>query len=195
MSIHDIEGLIKYPNEERWIEFKHSTPWTNRRFRTRIVKTIIGMSNIRNGGWIIIGKEDDGTPTGMPQDHYDTYSQDNVRTVVDNYADPQARIDVISRQINGLNFVIIRIHEFDEMPVICKRQYRNILRQGALYTRSTGRPETIEVPSQTEMREIINMAKVKAVRLWVEEMSEIGIPVVQAEDVDERYREQIGDLR
>lgn len=195
MSTLDLEGLINYPNEERWLEFKHSTPWSNRRFRAKIVKTILGLSNVRNGGWIIIGKDNDGTPSGMSQVDFDSYNQDDMKTIVDNYADPLARFDLLPFTNGGLRFLIIKVYEFDEIPVVCKKEYSAIMRKGALYTRSTGKPETIEVPSQTEMREILKMAKTKAVRLWFEEMAEVGAPIPPVGDSDDRYKEEISDLR
>jgi hypothetical protein len=63
---------------------------------------------------------------------------------------------------------------FDEIPVVCRRNGVG-LRQGAVYTRSYRMPETCEVPSQTEMREIIEMATDKGVRRFLERSRRAGL--------------------
>lgn len=200
MSEIDFVTLINSPHEERWLEFKRTMAWSDRGSRARIIKSILAMSNIRNGGWIVIGKEDqgDGTfnPTGMTQEDFDTYNPEHIKTDVNNYADPYAIFNIEKREDNGRLFVLLRVYEFNEIPVICKRSYGDILQDGVMYTRSRGRPESIPVPSQSEMREIIRMATTKAVRRWLEQMQEIGlrIPTVPGEDDDERFLKQLEDL-
>ena len=171
-------------------------PWSDRASQARIVKSILAMSNIKDGGWIVVGKEEqeDGifVRSGMTEDHFNSYASDHVKTVVDNYADPCALIDLEKREIDEERYVIIRVNEFDEIPVICKRSYPNVLQEGTIYTRTMGgRPESIPVPSQTEMREIIRMAVTKGVRRRFEEMREVGVPL---EGDEARFRRQMEDL-
>jgi len=172
--------LINYPNEERHLEFKRSMSWEENRFKATITKSILGMANIRDGGWIVIGKEEqsDGTfiAIGMDQSDFDSFNSDAVRDFVKDYADPYVNLSVHKVDHAQKKFVIIRIEEFDTIPVICKRDWGNILHRGKMYTRSRGKPETIEVPGQTEMREIINMAVEKEIRRFYERLSRIGLP-------------------
>jgi len=173
--------LINYPNEERHLEFKKSASWGENRFKAKITKSILGMANIRDGGWILIGKEEqpDGTfiATGMNQSDFDSFNSDVVRDFVKDYADPYVNLSVHKIVHAQKKFVIIRIEEFDTIPVICKRDWGNILHRGKIYTRSKGKPETIEVPGQTEMREIINMAVEKEIRHFYERISHAGLQV------------------
>lgn len=196
MSEIDIDTLVNYHQEERWLEFKQTMLWSDRAIQARIVKTILAMSNIKDGGWIVIGKEEqqDGTfvKRGMTEEHFNSYDSDHVKTVVGNYADPCALIDLEKKEIESLRYVIIRVNEFDDIPVICKRSYSDILQEGTIYTRTMGgRPESIPVPSQTEMREIIRMAVTKGVRRWFEQMSGVGVPM---EGDEARFRRQMEDL-
>jgi predicted HTH transcriptional regulator len=192
----DINNLVNYHQEERWLEFKQTMSWSDRASQARITKAIVAISNIKDGGWIVIGKEeqDNGTfvNTGMTKDHFDSYDSDQVKTVVNNYADPYALIDVDKREIDAKCYVIIRVKEFEEIPMICKRSYSGILNEGIIYTRSMGgRPESIPVPSQTEMREIVRIAVTKGVRRWFEQTKEIGIPL---EGDKSRFERQMEDL-
>ena len=76
--------------------------------------------------------------------------------------------------------------------MICKKSYSGILDEGTIYTRSMGgRPESIPVPSQTEMREITRMATTKGIRRWFEQAKEIG---VSTEADEAKFKKQMRDL-
>ena len=89
--------------------------WSEKSCQARIIKTILGMSNIRNGGWIVIGKEEqNGTflQRGMTREDFDSYNSDHVKTIVNNYADPYAIIDLEKKEFEGRLFVIVRVYGF-----------------------------------------------------------------------------------
>jgi len=174
--------------------------WEINEFKATITKSILGMANIRDGGWIVIGKEEqaDGTfkATGMNQSDFDSFDSDAVKDFVKEYADPYVNFSVHKINHAQKKFVLIRVEEFDTIPVICKRDWGDILHRGKIYTRSRGKPETIEVPSQTEMREIINMAVEKEIRRFYERLSHVGLsPSIPTKPSDnELFDNQIEDL-
>lgn len=137
------------------------------------------MANIRDGGWIVIGKEErsDGTfeKVGVTQTDYESYNSDDVKDFVEEYADPYVNLSIQKKIYDQKKFVVIRIQEFDNTPIICKRDWGEVLHRGKMYTRSRGKPETVEVPSETEMREIIDMAVDKENRKFFERLSNIGL--------------------
>ena len=200
MAESSLDNLINYPDEERNLEFKQSTPWSNGRFRAKITKSILGMTNIRYGGTIIIGKveQSDGTyeSVGMSQNDFDSYVSDNMKDFVSDYADPFVTFSLKKRIIDGRRFVLIQIKEFEVQPVICKRGWSDIMHRGKIYTRSRGRrPQTIEVPTQTEMREIINMAVEKEIRSFYQRLSHVGIQIIPSRPADqESFDQQRVDL-
>jgi predicted HTH transcriptional regulator len=179
LSTTAVVEVIRHPCEERHIEFKKSTKWEDGRFKAIVTKSILGMANIRDGGWIVIGKEEqsDGAfyAAGMSQSDYESYDPDSVKDFVKEYADPNVNVSVLKTEHEQKNFVLVQIEEFENIPVICKRAYDDVLHRGRIYTRSRGKPETIEVPSQTEMREIIDMAVEKQTRDFVGRLSRLGL--------------------
>ena len=62
MSEKEIADIIEYPNEERHLEFKGSVSW-NGEIRAKITKSIIAFANLKDGGWIVIGKEEQTDPS------------------------------------------------------------------------------------------------------------------------------------
>ena len=76
---------------------------------------------------------------------------------------------------SGNTVAVVRIHEFMDIPHICAKQFDPVLRKGALYVRPRRVPETVEVASSVEMREVIQLAVKKALRSYVETAERAGI--------------------
>lgn len=189
--------LIEYPNEERHIEFKRSVRWDGD-IRAKITKSIMAMSNLRDGGWIVVGKEEQPdrsfSPVGMSQADFDSFDPDEVQAFVYARAEPPVDFDVRKIVYNGKKFVIIRVKEFENEPVICKKSYGNILHNGVIYIRSKGKPESIPVPSQYEMREIIENAIDKGVRAFFQRSQRIGIMRLPSVDDAAKFSKQVEEL-
>lgn len=163
-NLDPVARLVEHGREERFLEYKASAPWDG--LRQKIAKTALGMSNIKGGGTILIGvakKGEQYVPEGMQDEHTSTYVVDEVRRYVDRFADPYVRLDVQEVRFDGKKYLVVTVHEFDQLPVICKRDYNRFMRQGAIYTRSIHVPETCEIRSQNEMREIVAMAVEKGI--------------------------------
>ncbi|PIQ80263.1 MAG: hypothetical protein COV79_01395 [Parcubacteria group bacterium CG11_big_fil_rev_8_21_14_0_20_41_14] len=170
-----ISAILSNPIESRAIELKPSIPWRDINHQHQlqeIVKSIIGLSNVKDGGKIILGviQNPDRTfaITGMSTIDLQTYDQDHIYQVVRAYANPALRFEIRSVEYRGKFFIVFAIQEFLYMPVICikngSRTGNEPLISGALYIR-THKPETKQVNNETEMREIINLAVDKELEL------------------------------
>jgi len=124
MSQEEYQSIIYAGSEDRNREYKESFPWDRRTHgetMAKVTKTILAMSNLRDGGHIVIGVNE-GTSyqsVGMQDDHLVTFSYDAIADFVRNYADPYARfaLDVVT--LDELNFIVIAVSGFDEFPVVC----------------------------------------------------------------------------
>lgn len=194
--LEELVALIELGREDRSVEYKESLAWDN--LKNKIAKTALGMVSIRDGGTIAIGvSERSGgpVPEGMPAEDVGTYDEDDIRAYVNRFADPYVRLELHRVSRDELEFIAIVVHEFDQVPVVCKRDSIG-LRNGAIYTRSHRMPETCEVPSQTEMRKIIDMATDKGVRRFLERGRAVGLlPGETADRTDsEKYDEELEGL-
>ena len=97
---------------------------TIKNLSTRIVRAILAMSNLPDGGYVIIGVEKDGNesyvPTGMTEAEAGTYEYDKVLETCNLFADPYVSIEIKILQYDTKKLVAIHVFEFVEMPVICK---------------------------------------------------------------------------
>jgi hypothetical protein len=193
----EFEELIERRREERYLEYKESQPWDV--LKARIAKTCLGMANIRDGGFMVIGMKASGVdfePEGVPPDHMATYSEDDLHSFVNRYAMPYVdlRLDVVNH-LTG-RFVVISVSQFEDVPVICRRDGEG-LRRGAIYVRSRRMRETTEIQHETDMRELVDLATERMLQRTLRLVGPLGDLLsrsVGAPAAEERYNEQLRGL-
>jgi len=162
-----LHEAIMQGREQRGMEFKGPGIRTDKAFQVKIIRAVLGMANNPGGGVVVVGVDDNGIeiiPTGLSTGELATWPYDDFASNVSNYADPYVDFDIGVVKMGGKAFVAIEVKQFDELPVICKKSYQGVLRDGALYVRRKGKNETVEVPSHVEMREIVSRAAEFAAR-------------------------------
>jgi predicted HTH transcriptional regulator len=194
-----VDSLMSNGREERNLEFKQTMNWFDTATKSKVVKSSMAIANLRDGGSIVFGMErqpdDSYVAAGMKQDDYDSFKQDDVSVEVNNYADPFVDLVVQKVSRDGKRFVIIQIREFLDFPVICKRDGAERLRNGAIYIRPRRKIETVELPSQIDLREILDLAVEKRIRGFYSQIERVGARLVFAADRDAAaFAEQLGDL-
>ena len=161
-------SIIYANSEDRNREYKTSFPWdrsTNGKTMAKVTKTILAMSNLRDGGHIVIGVDElpngEYKPTGMQDPHLITYSCDVIADFVKEYAEPAAEFHFDIVRVDGMSFVILSVSGFLDVPVICRKSYNDILSEGAVYVRPrSGRPRSAPLAryvrlSHTERRKVL----------------------------------------
>lgn len=188
MTSEELEKLLKVGYESNGVEFKGPGKRTDKDFMARVVRAVLGMSNRRDGGVVIIGVEDQTlNPTGLNEDQLATWRKyDDIADSINSYASPSVQIELSQVKYNDKTFIVLHISEFADLPILCKKQYDKnshqnkdeksktgqqkedpILRKGACYVRSRHKPETSEIPSEEAMRELLNLAIEKGVQRFV----------------------------
>jgi len=194
----ELRDLIYAGRESRHLEYKQSMSWDGDA-RAKITKTILAMSNLRDGGTIVLGEEqrqdDTFDPIGIDPSDAATFNSDNVLAFANEYADPYVELYLRRLELNGKTFVVIQVKEFEEIPVICKKDYGDILHRGKIYERSRRKWESSEIASQSEMRELIEMTVEKRIR-YLARVGLLPAPAVSSAPADEElFEKQIEDLR
>ena len=178
MTDQEFAQVIALGHELSGIEFKSPGPLTDSRLAAQSVRAILGMANRRDGGSVIIGvTEQDGRPVpeGISAADLNTWNYDAVADQIARYADPGVRFALEVKEYKGNRYVGIEVAEFDDIPVLCKRAYNGVLRPGACYVRPRRKPETTEIPTQADMRDLLDLATVKWIRRHSDWMRRAGI--------------------
>ncbi|WP_168770979.1 ATP-binding protein [Orlajensenia flava] len=177
----EVSGLISTGYEQRNTEFKSSGSLGEGSFRAKVARAAIALANQRDGGRVIIGvSETDGIQNGLSMELAREYEDfDTVVDRINTYADPPLRLDVTLRTpFEGVVVAVIEVAEFDEIPVLCKRQFGGVLVQGQLYTRSMAKPESSASHTQNELRALLAVAVEKGLSRFIETARRGGVDLI-----------------
>lgn len=163
MTTGELEELLQGAQESDSLEFKGAMSWDN-----GLIKDILAMANVQDGGRIVIGIEDKTlTRQGVSQEQLDSFVPDIMMDRVGVFADPHVSftVDKVPDEA-GLHFVVITVAPFARTPVICAKDGAgNELQGGAIYYRSkTRRPQSARVGNANDMRDIIERAVIQTMR-------------------------------
>ena len=180
-KLHDrVENALDRCQESKSVDFKESATWDD--LKWQVIRTIIAMGNLRDGGIIVIGaSERDKTweLTGIEDTHFKTYDVDDIIDAVTKYASPPIKIEIVLVNYrNGKNFLAIQIHEFNDTPFVCKKNCPDSskkLRMGEFYVRPAAKPRTTKVTSADDMHELLELAAEKRARRILEVAHRIGL--------------------
>jgi len=168
--------MLDLLQEARAVDFKRAAPWDQ--LKQGIPKDILAMSNLRDGGIIVVGIEEGDKEwkcTGMTEEQLNTYNADNMIDHVNKYASPPVTFDVVKHtDMEGLTYLVMQTHEFEETPVVCKRNCADELREGAFYIRPHGKSESREVQTADEMHDLLDLAVEKRTRNFLRRIDRVG---------------------
>lgn len=185
----DIELYIQHGKEERYLEYKGSMVWTSDDTKVKIAQAMMAMSNLRNGGVIVVGmqeiKRGVWEPDIMTDEQVASFTQDDIAQWVNDYAVPAVQFTVEPFLLDTNQFVIIKVREFDSVPTICRKPKplggREALKKGAIYYRSNSKNESAPISSDEDMRELITLAVNKGVAQEIKRLRELGLVPTEAE--------------
>lgn len=193
--------------EQRGVEFKSPGDVQDKVLLARVIRGIIAMSNTRDGGLVIIGvTEQNGvaTPVGVSAGHLAGWTRDKLGDKVARYAMPGIEFHLEQVILDGNTFIVISVPEFPEIPTLCTQDFHDpgqnsklLLREGALYVRPRRKPESVEVRTTEDMRELMDLATDKAIQKFVRRaqyaqiMSAAGAPQAPAD----KFENELGDMK
>ena len=157
----------------------------------RVVRAAMGMANRRDGGIVIIGiaeRDQVLCPDGLTDAQMATWRYEDIADGLNKHAEPHISFEYQPCEWNGKKFLILHIHEFTDVPILCKKEYRDdsnqrlplekrekVLQKGFLYARSPNKPETKEIDSVESLRVVLSLAVDKGIRRFVEQTQIAGI--------------------
>lgn len=190
LTTEELEDALSLGYEGRGFEFKGPGDCGDKYFLAKVARAALSMGNLRDGGYVVIGI-DDSSPErmlpGLNDDQLNSWlAYDDVAARLSAYCDPPVQLDIASFTFSsGASVIVLQVHEFGDIPHLCAREYPDVLRRGALYVRSRKLPETSEVASSVEMREVLDLAAEKRLRAFVEMAERAGARIVSDIESDE----------
>lgn len=191
MHTKELEELLEAGRETQTLDFKESCVWDVKCF----AKDILAFSNVADGGHIVIGMKEnnDGfyTRKGVTKTHGKTYKVDTMRDQMTAFADPHVDFSVhFPNDTKNTLFIVIKVHPFEEIPVICRKDSADTKLATIYYRNRNRRVESAPVSNANDMRAIVRQA---AQRL-MQKLGEEGFTTTPAKTVDDALDEEIQDL-
>jgi predicted HTH transcriptional regulator len=180
LTAREISELLASGYELRAVELKGPGARTEQQLLMKVIRASLSMGNLRDGGYVIVGIDDNDPAALQPglnaTDLKSWLAYDDLARKMNEYADPPLRFDVAEVQLRPeVAVAVIRVYEFADIPHLCAKDYPGVLRKGALYVRPRKVPETSEVASSVEMRDVLHLATEKALRAYVETAVRAGV--------------------
>lgn len=163
MDYEQLKSLIEGQSENASLDFKGDTPLNLQ----RLAKDLIAMSNVRDGGTIIVGVSETSTgyePTGVTDENIKTYNKDIMKDKLSKYTDPAVDFDIYFPfdKSTQRTYVVIKVYPFKELPVLCVKDWDKHLVANTIYYRNTNRRvESSAVSNAHDLRAIIEHAAIK----------------------------------
>jgi len=164
MTTEELELKLEAQAERQNLDFKANCSWDVNRF----AKHILAMSNLRDGGYIIIGIEDKRLKRqGVSNENILSYNTDIMKDQMTQFCDPFVDFMVSFPKDNkGKNYVVIKVFPFREIPVICRKDDSNAgVSAGIIYYRNNNRRiESAPISNSYDMRDIIETATLRMIQ-------------------------------
>jgi hypothetical protein len=149
--------------ERRNVEFKQSMNWNDNQTKFTITKSVLAFSNTRDGGYLVIGVEQNNSrfnAIGMIERDFNSFNNfDDIQSFINGKAEPPVNFE--RREYitpDEKRFFIIKIHEFDRFPIVCTQGGGNhTINKGVIYVRTMVMPQSAPIDNQTNLIEITNM--------------------------------------
>lgn len=153
---------LEFPNEDLEVEFKRSLPLNDSIGKAKLAKEICALAN-HGGGWIVLGREDDGSyPAALPEELAGV-DQDQINQIAAAYLQPSPHCTVSTQQPDGTDFrvPVIWVPACGTSPVCGKkngpdddRGRTQGIAKGVHYIRKAG-PVSAPIESPDEWQDVI----------------------------------------
>lgn len=190
------EAALDRCQETQEIDFNEAVSWED--LKWGIIKTAMGMANLRDGGLMIVGVSERGPEwdlVGISPALLATFEVDNIIDQVNAYASPHVDLDIVTmRHRNGKDFLVIQAKEFQETPIVCKKNGPDGqgIATGAVYIRPPGKPQTTKPVSAAQMHDLLELAAEKRARRILEVSRRLGM--VGPDSAAVNFERELGGL-
>jgi predicted HTH transcriptional regulator len=191
MTTKELEELLEGGIETPHIEYKGPCEWNINTF----AKDILAIANIEDGGWIIIGMAEKGVGyerAGLTSEMIATFNYDIMRDQFASFASPHVRFSLsFPHDKIGLQFAVIKVDEFSEIPVICvKPNDRAGTNAPVIYYRNTDKKvESGPISNYHDLHNLLERSAMKIRSRW----AQLGLSV--PDNIQTVLDDELGDLR
>jgi hypothetical protein len=189
------------------VEFKGPGKGRDNPLFGRVVRAAMVMANRRGGGIVIIGVSETATGLsfdGLTPEEIATWKYESIAGGFNSYTNLPIEFDRLEYEHDGNTFLVLDIHEFATVPVMCIKEYRDrsnpkmpedqcpiVLRAGSFYVRTLNKPESKEMLTSEEIRTLFELAIDKGIQSFVTRTKLAGINIAPLPEDRELFAQQL----
>lgn len=182
----DEKGRVKR-NESKFIEFKEKFNWENKKDRADYIKEIAAFANTK-GGYLIFGVKDNPKELVGIGNSSEQIDDADITNDLNNYLAPSVDFQRVNFSKYGFKLCLIEVKEAQNKPIVCIKQYPEILNESAVYYRYSSKSEVIK---SSDLIQLINKAKEEESRKWMDLFSKVSKVGVENAGI---YNVQSGEI-
>ena len=201
-QLHErVENALDRLQEAPDIEFKESASWAT--LKWTIIKTALAMGNLQDGGILVVGVSQRAGQVplaGISGTDLETYDPDIVADQFGSYISPGIEFTLVQMPYREKDYLAFEFQEFREIPLVCMRRGPDGegLEAGVVYVRPReGRPRNTKVTDAAQMRELLDLAGMKAAGRIIEHGIRAGLEFpagARPLTVIEQFERELGGL-
>ena len=170
MDDEALSKIVRQQSETDGLDFKGPIVWDGGQTSAELAKDIVAFANSRGGGVIVIGVSESTAGcfdrVGLSPDQARTFDTTDIGKWISSRFSPSIAIACFHTTVDGKQFVVIQVQEFDDIPIICIKDFqipdstKLVLRKGTIYTRNQN-SESTSLQTADELRRLIGLATAK----------------------------------
>jgi len=166
-------GVLKKP-ESSTIEYKSLFNWKDKKSRAKYLRTFAAYAN-RKGGYLIFGiKNKPRKIIGIESNSFDIDDAD-ISSFINTYLAPSVEYERDEFEIDGYTIGVIYVYESNNKPVVCIKDYDDIISESSIYFRYYSKNDRIK---SSDLICLLNMVREKESQKWLDlfsKVSKVGI--------------------
>ncbi len=175
----------------------------------KVVRAAMAMANRRGGGIVIIGVSEDANGLhfdGLTSEQLASWKHQDIASSFNSFTSVHIDFESQEHEHDGNTFLVLDIHEFATMPVMCMKEYRDksnpkmpddqckvILRPGAFYIRTLNNAESKQMLTSEEVRTLFELVASKAIQDFVTHTKLAGINIAPLPKDEELFAQQLDE--
>lgn len=174
ISATQIEQILQGNSENLNLEFKATFDFEKNIWaQERLIRSILAMSNTRNGGYVVIGVTENADKTyeftGLEPEHLLLFKSktEDLKSKVESFSSSPVNYEIGIGEHKGNKLILISIAEFSLNPLICRKngeQKNKHLEEGAIYIRTLkDKPSSIKLINAVDIQDFLERSSDKQI--------------------------------
>jgi predicted HTH transcriptional regulator len=169
-----IEQILQGNSENLNLEFKSTFNFEENIWaRERLIRSILAMSNTRDGGYILIGVKENADKSldlsGLDETHLKLFKTkvEDLKSKVESFSSSPVSYEIGLGDYRGKKFILISVTEFMVNPLICRKNGEHEdkhLEEGSIYVRTLkDKPSSVKLTNPVDIQDFLERTSDKQI--------------------------------